>query len=220
MLVVLSGLATLAVARLRSAIRTVAVQSLAFSVLLIAANADHIGPRLVALAVAGGVLKVVVFPWLLSRSIKTTGVQNEGQPYIGFALSLALGAAALAAAFGLAGFLQLPMPLESELIVPVSIANVFFGLILLVGRRQAISQVLGYLVLENGIFVFSLALATELPALVELGVLLDLFVAVFVMGITIYQISREFDHIDASRLRDLTDQGIRRRRWPFGFSGR
>lgn len=61
----------------------------------------------------------------------------------------------------------------------------------------------GYLVLENGIAAFGLAVVPDVPLLVELGLLLDVFVAVFVMAIIIYHISREFDHIDADRLSAL-----------------
>ena len=70
-------------------------------------------------------------------------------------------------------------------------------------RNKAAMQVLGYLAMENGIYAFGMAFAVEEPLLVELGVLLDVFVAVFVMGITIYHISREFDHIDTDQLSDL-----------------
>jgi len=79
------------------------------------------------------------------------------------------------------------------------------GFFLIMSRRIAISQVLGYLVLENGVFVFGMALVPEQPYLVELGILLDIFVGVFVMGIIIFHINREFDHIDVHRLADLKD---------------
>jgi hydrogenase-4 component E len=65
------------------------------------------------------------------------------------------------------------------------------------------NQVIGYLVLENGIYTFGLAIVRDIPVLIELGVLMDMFVAVFVMGIAIYRINREFDHIDSDRLNTL-----------------
>jgi hydrogenase-4 component E len=78
-------------------------------------------------------------------------------------------------------------------------------LLLIVSRRKAVTQTLGYLAMENGIYAFGLAFAVEEPLLVEMGVLLDVFVAVFVMGIAIHHISREFDHIDTDRLSALKD---------------
>jgi hydrogenase-4 component E len=170
-------------------------------------HSDELTARLVALAVASAVLKGFIFPILLFRSLREAGVQREVEPFVGFTLSLALGVVATGVAFSLADALPTLPHTGSDLIVPVALANVFFGLMLLVARRKAVTQVLGYLVMENGIFIFSLALVASLPTLVEMGILLDLFVGVFVMGITIYQINREFDHIDASRIRQLQDLG-------------
>ncbi len=77
------------------------------------------------------------------------------------------------------------------------------GFILLTTRFKALSQVVGYLVLENGIYVLGIAMAAEVPVLVELGVLLDAFVAVFVMQIAIHQIRAEFRSTDVDQLTAL-----------------
>jgi hydrogenase-4 component E len=74
------------------------------------------------------------------------------------------------------------------------------GFLVLVSRRKALTQVIGYLVIENGVYVFGQSVAAQMPFLVELGILLDLLVGVFVMGIVIHQINREFDHIDVDQL--------------------
>ena len=79
------------------------------------------------------------------------------------------------------------------------------GFLILTTRRKAITQVVGYLVLENGIFVMGLALLEAMPLLVEAGVLLDLFVGIFVMGIIINHISREFSSMDTARLSSLKE---------------
>jgi hydrogenase-4 component E len=79
----------------------------------------------------------------------------------------------------------------------------FTGLFLIIARRKALTQCIGYIVFENGIYAFGVAAAGEIPMLVELGLLLDAFVAVFVMGIAIYHIKQEFDHIDATELSSL-----------------
>ena len=113
----------------------------------------------------------------------------------------------LAALFALWLGSRLPLPEQaaSPLLVPVALFTMLVGLFLIVSRRTALSQVLGYLVLENGIFAFGLALTDHAPLSVEIGVLLDIFVAVFIMGIAIHHISREFDHIDTDRLTELKD---------------
>jgi len=95
--------------------------------------------------------------------------------------------------------------MTSALLVPVALSSILIGLFLIVSRKKAVNQVLGFLVLENGIFTFGVGLVRELSLLVELGVLLDVFVAVFVMGIMIFHISREFDHLDTDQLSTLKE---------------
>jgi hydrogenase-4 component E len=80
------------------------------------------------------------------------------------------------------------------------------GFLMLTTRKKAISQVIGYLVMENGIFIFGLLLTEAMPVMVEAGVLLDLMVGIFVMGIVINHISREFSSLDTSRLTTLKEE--------------
>jgi hydrogenase-4 component E len=80
------------------------------------------------------------------------------------------------------------------------------GIYLIVARRTALNQVAGYLVVENGIFTFGTAVAWENHAVVELGVLLDLFAALFVMGITVFQIGRTFESLDVGEMAELSDR--------------
>jgi hydrogenase-4 component E len=93
----------------------------------------------------------------------------------------------------------------SELLVPAALATVLSGFLVMATRRKAITQVVGYLILENGIFVMGLSLVDALPFLVEAGVLLDLFVGIFVMGIILNHIQREFDSLDVARLSELKE---------------
>ncbi len=79
------------------------------------------------------------------------------------------------------------------------------GFIVLTTRRKALTQVVGYLTLENGIFIFGLTLVEAMPFLVEAGVLLDVLVGVFVMGIVVDHISREFSTIDGDELTELRE---------------
>jgi hydrogenase-4 component E len=79
------------------------------------------------------------------------------------------------------------------------------GFIVLTTRRKALTQVVGYLVLENGIYLFGLTQTESVPYLLEIGVLLDVFVGVFTMGIVVFHINREFDSLDSAHLTELTD---------------
>jgi len=75
----------------------------------------------------------------------------------------------------------------------------------IVSRRKAITQAIGFLAFENGIYVFGNGLLIENGLVVELGILLDVMVLIFVMGIAVFQISRGFEHIDSDRMRQLGD---------------
>jgi hydrogenase-4 component E len=88
---------------------------------------------------------------------------------------------------------------------PASLSTVLVGFLIMATRVKAITQVIGFLVLENGIFIFGLLLLDAMPFRVEAGVLLDLFVAIFVMGIIIHRIGREFASVDTQELSMLKD---------------
>ena len=101
---------------------------------------------------------------------------------------------------------RLPLPeAQTALLVPVALATVIVGLIVLTTRSKALTQVVGYLILENGIYVFGLSQAERVPFLVEVGVLLDVFVGVFIMGIVVFHINREFDSLSSAHLTELKD---------------
>jgi hydrogenase-4 component E len=152
----------------------------------------------------------VVFPRLLYRAEQTAGVKHEFQPLIGYSLSILLGVMLLALSLWVGSSLHLPgyaagQEMTSKLVVPVALFTIMTGLLLIITRNKALTQVLGYLVLENGIYIVGVSLVREQPLLVEMGILLDVFVAVFVMGIMIFHISREFDHMDVDQLSVLKD---------------
>ena len=191
--------------RLRACIRAVAVQGALLSTLPLLLH--HSGPVLHTIMLSAGMLalKGFLFPWLLVRTLREASMRTEIEPLIGFTASLLVGAAATMIAFVLSSRLPSLLAIASPLLVPVAMATLLMSLVILVSRTKALTQVLGYLMLENGIFLFGLTLVQSMPLLVELGVLLDLFTGIFVMGIVIYHINREFDHIDTYHLTTLKD---------------
>jgi hydrogenase-4 component E len=202
---VITDLWLLGSSRMAACIRTAAAQGLLLGVLTIIVQEDPLAPHILLVASMSTVLKAVVFPRLLGWALREAEVRREVEPIGGFTTSILLGVAALGVSLWLGSRLPLPVPVASDLVVPVALFTSLCGLLLILTRRKALSQVLGYLVLENGIYAFGVALALREPLVVELGVLLDVFVAVFVMGITIFQINRGFDHIDTDRLDELKD---------------
>jgi hydrogenase-4 component E len=203
--VALVNLTLLGSSRLAACVRLSAAQGMALGILPLLAATHGIGGHQVLLALGIFILKGIFFPQLLLRAIRSADVRHEVEPIIGYAASIVLGIFMLALSFWMASRFVLPQPVVSPLVLPLALSTILIGLFLIISRRKAIMQVVGYLVLENGVFIFGVALAQEEPLLVEMGILLDVFVAVFVMGIMIFHISREFDHIDVDQLTSLKD---------------
>ncbi|MFH1569344.1 MAG: hydrogenase [Gemmatimonadota bacterium] len=201
--VLLTNLRLLASSRLGAAIRVTAFQGLVLGLLPLLVHAQVPTWRALVLAVGSAALKAGVFPWLLFRAVREAGTGREMQLYVGPTNSVTVGVLALAGAFGLCSRLPVLPFAASSLLLPIALFSIFSGLVLLVSRRRAVTQVLGFLVMENGIYIFGVGALEEIPVLVELGLLLDVFVAVFVMGIAVYHINREFDHIETDRLAAL-----------------
>lgn len=202
-LLILTNLVLIGSSRLSACIRIVALQGILLGILPGLVGAGQITLRVILLSAITVVLKGMVFPWLLLRSMRASSARREMEPFIGYSTSMLISVGLLALAMWMGSHLPLPIPLKSPLVVPLSLFTIMVGLLAIVSRKKALSQVLGYLVMENGIYAFGLALALQEPLLVELGTLLDVFMAVFVMGIAIFHINREFDHIDTDLLSTL-----------------
>jgi hydrogenase-4 component E len=158
-----------------------------------------------AVALVTVAVKGFFIPSLLTRAMRTANIDREVEPFIGFVPSLLLGAAGTIAA--VAGGRVLPLLPEhaGTLLVPGALASVLTGFVLLIGRAKAISQVCGYLILENGIYLAGLLLIRSTPLLVESGILLDLTVGIFVIGIIVDRIQRAFDSLDTRKLTVLRE---------------
>jgi hydrogenase-4 component E len=204
-LLMFTNLRLLGLSRINASIRTVAAQGVLLGLIALAANAGHLTARILLVAVVGIAIKGVAVPILLLRALRAAKIRREVEPYLGYVPSVLAGVAAFLISLEVASRLPLPARPMSDLLVPTSLSTIFVGLLMIVSRKKALSQALGYLVFENGIYVFGVGVAYEAPALVEMGILLDVFVAVFVMGIIVFHISREFDSIDTTRLAELKE---------------
>ena len=197
--VLMLNLFALGTSRIISVIRTVAVQGALLGLLPILLHRHGSAAILLVVALAFA-LKGFVIPGMMLRALRDVHIKREVEPLIGLEASVLLGA--LGTVFALLFADRLPLtPLHAgALIVPASLATILAGFLLLVTRFKAISQVLGYLVLENGIFLFGLLLVEAMPLVVELGVLLDLFVGIFVICIIVNHINRAFASTDTRLL--------------------
>jgi hydrogenase-4 component E len=203
-IVLLLNFFTLGTSRVRSVITGSAAQGIVLGVVAILVH-ERLGLQPLLIAATTIALKGILIPQMLLRALRDVGIRREVEPLIGFVPSLLV----CALGTGLAVMFSHALPLASvhavSLLVPTSLSTVFTGFLLLTTRRKAITQVVGYLVLENGVFIMGLTLVHAMPFLVEMGVLLDLLVGIFVMGIIINHINREFASLDTTRLSQLKD---------------
>lgn len=198
------NLVALGTSRLPSLIRVAALQGMVLGVMPLVIEHEW-RVMVLVIAVATVIMKGIVIPTLLRRAMRTANIDRDLDPLIGFLPSLLLGAAGMIGAVVLARRLPLLPEHRESLLVAGSLVSVFTGLLLLIGRSKAISQVCGYLILENGIYLFGLLLIHSTPLLVEGGILLDLTVAVFVTGIIVDRIQRAFDSLDTRKLTVLRE---------------
>jgi hydrogenase-4 component E len=194
----------LGTSRLGALISGSAAQGALLGLLVIAVHGEvTLQATLIALGTVA--LKSIIIPAMLRRALRDAVIHREIEPVIGFVPSLLLGGLGTGLSVVFARTLPLAPEHVGSLLVPASLATAFSGFLLLATRRKAITQVVGYLALENGVFIMGLTLVEAMPFFVEIGVLLDLVVAIFVMGIIIEHISREFSSIDTTRLSSLKE---------------
>ena len=198
------NLVALGTSRLPALIRVAALQGMVLGIMPLVIEHEW-SVMVVVIGIATVAMKGLVIPALLRRAMRAANIDRDLYPLIGFLPSLLLGAAGMIGAVVLARKLPLLPEHRESLLVAGALASVLTGLLLLIGRAKAISQVFGYLILENGIYLFGLLLINSTPLLVEGGILLDLTVAVFVTGIIVDRIQRAFDSLDTRKLTVLRE---------------
>jgi hydrogenase-4 component E len=208
LVVVMTNLFAVSTSRIAACIRACALQGLMLAVLPFALAFHGSTTYLVhaaLISVGTLLLKVIFIPWLLVRAMRKVAIRREVEPFVSLHFSLLAGAAFVGIAFWAAEQLPAPRADTPALLLPVALATLFIGFLIIVSRKKAVTQVVGYVMMENGIFVFGMSLAHEMPSVVELGILLDVLAGVLLFGIVIHHINAEFDHIDTDALSELRD---------------
>jgi hydrogenase-4 component E len=169
-----------------------------------AIGAERHLPRYLFLAAAVIVVKAVAIPLFLLRTADQIGTVRDKGTVLSPTLALLAAWGALTAGYFSAP--HLAGPAEAHLAAAgMAAALLLIGMLLMLTRRLAISQVFGFLVLENGIFLYALTQTHGMPLMVEMGVLLDVLVGVMVAGLVIFRLNRSFEHIDVTQLRGLRE---------------
>jgi hydrogenase-4 component E len=164
----------------------------------------HSGHRELYL-VAGGLLlaKGVAIPAVLTTMLRRVGIQRTIAPYVNTQTSLLVAGLLVLFAYVLARPWMTASALPTRQALPLAMGLIFVSLFIIVSRRKAITQVIGFLMLENAIALLAAVGTYGVPLLVEIGVFLDVLMVFLVMQIFVYQIHETFDTIDVDRLTHL-----------------
>lgn len=149
------------------------------------------------------VFKAIAVPWFISYIIKKNKITRETEPYLPNFVSLIIVTLIIVSAIILSSSIK-DQNLDKTFFV-VALSTLFSGLYLIVSRKKIITHVIGYLVIENGVFVLSLAVGNEMPMLVNLGIMLDIFASVLILGIFFNKIGDVIKNPDVNLLRNLKD---------------
>jgi hydrogenase-4 component E len=149
------------------------------------------------------VFKAIAVPWFINHLIKHNGISRDSEPYLPNFVSLIIVTTIIVSTIILSSSIK-DMNLDKTYFV-VALSTLFTGLYLIVSRKKIITHVMGYLVIENGVFVLSLAVGNEMPMLVNLGIMLDIFASVLILGIFFNKIGDVLKDPDVNLLRNLKD---------------
>jgi hydrogenase-4 component E len=149
------------------------------------------------------VFKAIALPWFMKHIIKKNKITRESEPYLPNFFSLIIVTLIIVVAIILASFIK-DEHLDKTFFV-VAISTIFTGLYLIASRKKIITHVIGYIVIENGVFVLSLAVGNEMPMLVNLGIMLDIFASVLILGIFFNKIGDVIKDPDVNVLSNLKD---------------
>jgi hydrogenase-4 component E len=151
-------------------------------------------------------IKAVGAPYFLRLIMKTIEVKLDIGAYIPTPIALHTGIILMGVSYLLAR--ELPgayVSADATYGAAASLSLIFVGVLMMVTRRLALSQIVGFLVLENGIFMFTLVKTHGMPLAVEMGILLDVLVVVMIAGLLLFRIKKSFEHIDVTKLTELRD---------------
>lgn len=203
--ILLSAVLVLWRRELAAMVRLVVVQGALLALLAALIGIREGSPELCVAAAVVLVLKAFVLPALLRRVLRDTGEAREAEPLMNVTTSLLAAALLTLLAYGLSRPLVALAPSPTGRVLPIALAVVLVGFFVLVTRRRAVSQVIGFLLLDNGIATTAFLAAAGLPLVVELGVSLDVFLVVLVLQVVAARMRLTFGGTDLDGLRELHD---------------
>ncbi|MDI1253692.1 formate hydrogenlyase [Thermomonas sp.] len=156
-------------------------------------------------AVLSGVLKVLLLPWILHRLIARLNVRWDTEPLINIPTTMLVGIVLVVFSFGLAQPVTQLATTISHGTLGIALAVVMLSFLMMITRTKAISQVVGFLAMENGLFFAATSATYGMPMVVELGVALDVLVGMVILGVFFFQIREQFDSLDLEHMEKLKE---------------
>jgi hydrogenase-4 component E len=150
-------------------------------------------------------LKVIFLPWLLHRLIRRLGVYWDTEPLFNITGTMLIGVLVVVFSFGLAQPISALASTATRNSIGIAVAVVLIAFMMMITRRKAMSQVVGFLSMENGLFFGAMSATYGMPMVVEFGVALDVLVAMLVLGVFFFQIREQFDSLDLQHLESLKE---------------
>lgn len=203
-LVLLSVLAALGSSRLPSLIKILAFQGLVVTVVPLFTGHDP-GVGSIVFTLVTLFIRALAIPLAIYTAIRKVAIQREAQPIVGYHASLLVGLILIVAAIYVSPKFNLPLMRGNVLLLPTAITLIVGGMFLLMSRRNAIAMVLGYIMMENGIYLVGTGFSIRAQHIVEFGILLDVLAGVMVMAVILQNIKQAFDSVDTARLRTLKE---------------
>ena len=152
------------------------------------------------------VLKVIILPWILHRLIRKLNVKWDVETLINIPTTMLVGIVLVIFAFNLALPITQLAGTITRSTLGIAIAIVLLSFLMMLTRRKAIPQVIGFLAMENGLFFAATSATYGMPLVVELGIALDVLVGMFILGIFFFQIRETFDSLDLRHMEKLKDE--------------
>ena len=203
-LVLLSVLFAFGSSRLPGLIKVLAFQGVVVSVVPLFVGHDMTqGGMLFTLITL--VIRGIVIPLCIYLAIKKVAIRREVEPIVGYHASLLAGLGLIVGATVASHKFNLPAAMTSALLLPTAITILVAGMFLLIARRNAIAMVLGYIMMENGIYLVGTTFSVRALHIVEFGILLDVLAGVMIMAVILQNIKQTFDDVDTALLRTLKE---------------
>ncbi|MGE0082626.1 MAG: hypothetical protein AB7U81_15205 [Thiohalomonadaceae bacterium] len=189
------------ITRVRTLLTGLALQVAALAGITLLIGLQQQSTHYFVLAAVVLLVKAVAIPWYLAWATARLEIRDDRGTWLSATPALLLGCGVLGAGYFASPLIATPMGHTGA--AGMALALVLVGMVQMIGRRLAISQVIGFLVMENGIFLYGLTQTPGMPLLVEMGVTFDVLVGVLVSGLVIFRLNRSFEHIDVTNLRGL-----------------